>query len=157
MNKLLQFALICVLAHKLLSWPQCSCDYCLVGDAEAPWSSSADWESQYDVPGEWDTRHSSHCSGTGWEVSPTYWWLESLQGMDMAVVFFYVFLMLSGKNIFLSSEEKVLMFVTYCYRLIENVSPEKAVQLYQQAASVFEVSGGFLWVFWVCWIFSFWL
>lgn len=30
------------------------------------------------------------------------------------------------------------------YRLIENVSPEKAVQLYQQAASVFEVSGGFL-------------
>lgn len=28
------------------------------------------------------------------------------------------------------------------YRLIENVSPEKAVQLYQQAASVFEVSGG---------------
>lgn len=36
------------------------------------------------------------------------------------------------------------------YRLIENVSPEKAVQLYQQAASVFEVSGGFL----GCW-FSF--
>lgn len=30
------------------------------------------------------------------------------------------------------------------YRLIENVSPEKAVQLYQQAASVFEVSGDFL-------------
>lgn len=28
------------------------------------------------------------------------------------------------------------------YRLIENVSPEKAVQLYQQAASVFEVSAG---------------
>ncbi|NXL48127.1 SNAG protein, partial [Podilymbus podiceps] len=28
-------------------------------------------------------------------------------------------------------------------KLIENVSPEKAVQLYQQAASVFEVSGGF--------------
>lgn len=31
------------------------------------------------------------------------------------------------------------MAYVYC-RLIENVSPEKAVQLYQQAASVFEVS-----------------
>lgn len=31
--------------------------------------------------------------------------------------------------------------VNVSYRLIENVSPEKAVQLYQQAASVFEVSG----------------
>lgn len=34
--------------------------------------------------------------------------------------------------------------MTYVYyRLIENVSPEKAVQLYQQAASVFEVSFAF--------------
>lgn len=136
----MKFVLICVLACKLLSWQECSCDCCLVGDAEAPWSSSADRESQYDVPGEWDTRHSSHCTGTGWKVSLTYWWLESVQGMDMSVLFFYVFLMLSGKKYFpFIWRESIGVY----YRLIENVSPEKAVQLYQQAASVFEVSGDF--------------
>lgn len=136
-----------------LSWQQCSCDCCLVGDAEAPWSSSADWESQYDVPGEWDTRHSSHCTGTGWKVSLTYyWWLELVQGMAVSGVLFYVFLMLSGKKYFPFIWRES---IDVCYRLIENVSPEKAVQLYQQAASVFEVSAGFLWVFLVCWVFPF--
>lgn len=46
-------------------------------------------------------------------------------------------LMLLGKICFNFIRRE--MAYVYC-RLIENVSPEKAVQLYQQAASVFEVS-----------------
>lgn len=45
-------------------------------------------------------------------MSLTQRWLESVQGMGMSVVFFYVFLMLQVKSIFLSSEEKVLMYIT---------------------------------------------
>lgn len=97
------------------------------GDAETPGGCSADREGQHDVPGEWHPGHGRHGPGAGWEVSVdrgSAWESFCFDEARCKQVFCFMY----KSDILIS------------FRLIENVDPEKAVQLYQQTANVFEVS-----------------